>query len=162
MEKKAQITGQTIFYILMGILFVSILIFGFQKIFSLQNTLDDQERLEIKNYMRDSFEYCEDPLNAGNFKTFEIENNGFNIICLLGEDVYEKYPDYIDFLTLYNTSQNVVIMNTDWTEDENGDYQFDNTDNIIDSIKLDSVISKTQCFVKDSGKNLIEVKIRCD
>lgn len=157
---KAEMAAQTIFYILMSVVFIGILIFGFQKIFEIEKNLSDQERIEIKKYMKESFEYCEDPLNSGNFKTFKIDNNMFNVICILGEDALEKYSDYPDLLQLYDTSQNVIILDTNYII-ENEEYILKDYF-IVDSIKMDTVQSKSQCYFKDDKTKIINVQIKCD
>lgn len=159
-NKKGEISIQTIFFILMAIIFVTILIFGFQKMFEVEKNLSEQERIEIKKYMKDSFEYCEDPLNSGNFKTFEIKNNLINVICILGEDAETKYVNYPDFLQLYSTKQKVIMLDTSF-KIENGEHIFTNYF-IVDSIKLDTDMPESKCYIKNEDKNLIEVKIECN
>jgi len=162
-NNKGDITVQTIFYILMTIVFVGILIFGFQKLFDVEKTLSEQERIEIKQYIKTSFDYCEDPLNKGNFKTFEIKNNLFNTICILGEDIKDsgnQYNKYEDFVKLYEAEQNVVMFDTSYKksvdEIEFVDYM------IIDSMRIDSKLAQTKCYMRDDQRNLIEVKISCE
>jgi hypothetical protein len=99
--KKTQISVQTIFYILMAIAFVAILIFGINKLFSTGETINERERIEIKNNLKDYFNFCQDPLNKGAKRTFQYNNPKFNTICIV-TDVeklgYGAFKD--DFLLL--------------------------------------------------------------
>ena len=166
-SKKAEIGVETLFLILMGILFIGILVFGFTKFFDVEDNLSEQEKQEIKQYIKTSFEYCEDPLNKGNFKTFEIKNNEFNIICLIGEDILQttnQYNQYTDLVQLYENDENVILIDGSFKliqDDNNNKYQFTNY-YIVDSIKLNSKLQETKCYIEDDKKNLIEVKIFCE
>lgn len=57
----------------MGLFMAWILIFGYQKIFLIQDQLSETERVEIKNKIKETYEYCNDPLNSQNVKYLEIK-----------------------------------------------------------------------------------------
>lgn len=87
--KKTQISMQTFFMILMGIFFVWILIFGYNQIINVKTQISDQEKLFLKNEIKDALEYCNEPLNKGSSKVFEFKSKEFNGICLIGDNNFD-------------------------------------------------------------------------
>lgn len=85
--KRAFVSIQVIFYIMMAFIFVGILIFGIGRIADLGGNISDQEELEIKRDIQEVFEFCEDPLNDYSKKTLEFSHNAFDIVCVIGTDI---------------------------------------------------------------------------
>lgn len=158
--KKGGIEINSLFYILMIIIFVLLLVFGFKKIFIVNDILSQQEEYEIKKNLKETYEYCNDPLNKGNYRNFEIINQKFNALCILGDNFYEtKYSKYEDFIQIFEGGDNLILIQTDLRID--GENYILHNYNIMDSIKIDiGKISSTFCnFDKDnSGKLLVEIK----
>ena len=126
----------------MGLIFVSMLIFGFQKIFLVKDQISQFDKLEIKKNIEDALSYCNDPLNKGNIKTININHKAFDGICVLSDDFQNsqgKY-DYLasrfpDLVKVVDAGENVVLVKSKYT------VQNDISDLIelmvIDSFKVD-------------------------
>lgn len=84
--KKAQISVQTFFFILMSIFFVWILIFGYNQIRNVDEQISEQEQILLTKEIKGALEYCSDPLNKGSSKIIKIESKKFNGICLIGKN----------------------------------------------------------------------------
>ncbi len=155
---------ETLFYILMAIIFAWTLMFGFNKIFDTQDILSEQERVELMRDLENSFAYCDDPLNKGSLKNFEIKNSLFNGVCVLGSDFDSsdpKYGDYDDWVEIKNANEDVIVLKTSFTksgeEYELRDYV------IIDSFDLDISPSKrTICWFDKENDGIVLVPIRCE
>lgn len=161
--KKAELAIQAIFYVLMGMVFIAILIFGFNKLFLVQDELDRQDLLEIKNDLETAFEYCEDPLNKGNFKTFEFNNKQFNSVCIIDEDILDptsQYGSIEEFKIIYEAGENVVLLSSNLVLKQDGTFELLET-NIIDSFSAEISYGQTGCFNYDNNKRKLEVKVSC-
>lgn len=169
--KKANISIQTIFYIMMSMVFVWIMIFGFQKIFLIQGELSKQERSEVINDLKDAFEYCDDPLNKGNFQIFEIKSSLFNGVCVLGKDFdssEEQYGGNSDWVEIRSAGDDVILLNAEFTEkmgvDEYGNpkkfYPMSHYA-IIDSFYLNYDIKGIYCWFDKDNKGKVEIPIEC-
>ncbi len=83
MTNKKAITTIIFFFILMGVIFVWILIFGIQKLYFTYDTISETERVAVKKELKDALEYCNDPLNGGNIRTVKVDNAKFNSLCVI-------------------------------------------------------------------------------
>ncbi len=136
--RKAEITVMSFFYILMGIFFIGILVFGFSKIFMIQNVLSDQELLDIKQSIKSDFEYCSDPLNSGNIKIIDIKTNKFDGIYLVGKSILSEKDNEIfsELKNIYQGGDNVVLFTVDKIIEDN-DRTVMSGFNVIGSLKID-------------------------
>jgi len=174
--RKGELSIQTLFFILMAFIFVWIIVFGFQKLFLVQDHLTNQEQLEIKSQLKAAFEYCEDPLNRDNFKIFKIKGSKFNSVCLLPTD-----PDeFISFLTsddfigvtfdqsiqsrLYNDvvnliegGDNVILFDTEFGKQ--GNLHVAKGYDLIDSFGVDA--TEEFCAFDLNGEGVIEFRVQC-
>lgn len=127
-RKKAEIGIEALFYVFMAIIFVWILIFGFQKIFFVQEQLSEQDRIEIIKGIKESIEYCDDPLNADNVKVIEFNNIFFNSMCLIdsnfdfGElDIRYSNNDFVDDINIIKdnigSKSNIILLKTSFVDD---------------------------------------------
>lgn len=168
---KANISVQTVFYIMMAMIFVWIMIFGFQKIFMIQGELSEQERREVTNNLKDAFEYCDDPLNKGNFQVFEVNSKLFNGVCVLGEDFDSNHPQYgsnLDWIEIKDAGKNVVLLNTEFIEtqgvDADGNPEVDYSIShyaILDSFNLNFDIGDVLCWFDYGNSGKVEIEIEC-
>jgi len=143
-NKNAQITIQTFFFILMGICFVWILIFGYKQISNISGQLDDKELDDIKFNLKKALTYCNDPLNKGSSKSFGFKSKEFNGICLIGEKKYDEISgsNYygtlgIELNKLRNTSDNVYLIKSNYKKNGDSIEIINNEYQIIDSIYVD-------------------------
>lgn len=83
--RKAQITIQTFFFILMSIFFVWIIIFGFKQITNINEQISEQEKVLITKDIKKALEYCSDPLNKGTSKSIEISHKEITQICIINK-----------------------------------------------------------------------------
>lgn len=162
--KKGEMSVNTIFYILMVIIMVGILIFGYQRIFETQKTISKVDLLGIKDYLEKNFEECSDPLNRGNLKTFEIKHDAFNSICIIkkGDDLslLSSNSDLVDELDIFEDSLDeneaiCVLIDTDFGSSGTLE-EF----NIIDKFELD--YDRSECFFDFANKGLLTIQLKCD
>lgn len=162
-----------IFFILMAIIFVGILIFGFNKIFFLKEQISEQERIEIKIKLKNLFEFCDEPLNRGSFKKEKIKSDLFNGIYLLGDDLLNPNFDMSNFpqelKTIKETGDNIVLFKSKF-KTENDKIIFIDF-NIIDSFKIENDFSFVNFFldgdpnsqIKDTKNDgIIFLEIMCE
>lgn len=161
-NKQANIGVQTIFYILMAFFMVWILVFGYQKLFIIQDYLSDSERLEITAKLQELYKYCDDPLNSKNVQYYKIKNKNFNGICLLGDDfMSSQYASYYGFSEVFDSGMNAVVINTNFRASVSGVFELVDYD-IVDSFKLDvESISDTFCNFDLNNTGSINLKIQC-
>lgn len=157
-NKKAGLESQTIFYILMGIVFVGILIFGFNKIFLVKDTISKTDKVQIKLDLEKSLNYCMDPMNSGVIKYVKINpNNNFKGICLISKDdtenLYDLDKEELDILI--ENKQNVLLI----------DYKYYNKENnkitepvIVDKIEANNIFTKSKCFFVENSEVNVEIK----
>lgn len=159
--KKAEIGIEALFYVLMAIIFVWILIFGFQKIFFVQEQLSEQERIEIKFDLRDALNECDDPLNKGNVQNLEIVSKNFNSVCVLGSDLeMSEYNIYSDLVDVRDSGDNVALVRFDFIKNAEGNYYIDDY-SVMDKLRVDFEIGETFCW-NDYDDGIIKVSIECD
>ena len=162
---------ETVFYILMGIVFIGLLTFGFNKIFFAQETLSNQEKEAIRMDIENAFEKCLDPLNRGSVQYEKIKHESFNAICKLGTDINETDAyntaiangDIINYnlnveesQILYRAEYNAILIEADYFKDG----QMVNPQ-IIEQIKIDNDFPITECYYQDQSKGTIELEIKC-
>jgi len=143
-NKKAEISMETFFFILMMLLMIWIIYFGISKLFLVNDTISEQERIDIKNQLKKGFEYCDDPLNAGSFKTIEINSNMINGVCVFTNDINSGNNKLDNELNLVKKGGNNIALI--------------NGNNIIDSFKVESI--KDFCSFREENK-IFKIKINC-
>lgn len=161
--RKANMAINTIFYIMMSLFMAGILVFGFNKMFLVQDVLSEQERIEVKADIVSALEYCADPLNSGNIKNIEVKHNLFNSMCVVskGSDLrgFIDDEDLIAELSILRSSLNdneykLVLMKTSFV---NGGLQ---SFNIVDD--SDFEFSKDECFFDYENSGVINLQVSCD
>jgi len=169
MKKKATITTKSIFFILMSIIMVWIMVFGINKIFLIEKTLEDQDKLIIKKELITALKYCQDPLNKGNLKTIELKKYGFNSICLLNKttelsliEILKTNAVLIDEVEILRESINLtdsiaVLMKT--VIDSNSNLILEV--NIIDDIIFKNMDIKNFCQWDIENEDNLDLKIEC-
>ena len=161
-SKKGDITMETVFFILMGMVFAGLLIFGFNKIFFIQETMSEQEKQSIRIDIENAFEKCLDPLNRGSVHYEKIQHESFNAICLLGDDASSlleknKYGlNKNETKLLYSSDFNGILIKSDYFKDG----KLVNPQ-IIEQLKLGNSFDTTTCYFYDKTKGGIELKIKC-
>lgn len=137
---------QTVFYILMAIIFVGILIYGFTKIFEVNNEITETERIEIKNLILDGYDYCEDPLNLGGEYTQNIKNKKFNTICLISDTESKSSKYYQEFENIILGGDNAILIDSSINFEDTDLDTFFKRSKIIDSFKIDNLIEESTCM----------------
>ncbi len=145
-SKKANLSIQTFFFILMSILMIWIIYFGISKMVLVNNTISEQERIDTKNELKIGFEYCTDPLNKGSYKTIEIKSNKINGVC--------AFTDSINSSLNINLQKELKKIN----ESGNNVALFSGT-NIIDSFKIEG--DYNFCLFREENGKKFKVKINC-
>ena len=161
---KSNLSIQTLFYIMMSLLFVAIIIFGIGKLNDVTDVISEQERIEVVNNLKERFEKCEnDPLSKGTSYTFSVGNSKFNSVCLIGEDINTIESTYYGLSSLsqiYSSGDNLVFIKASLTNID-GVYYFDETGsfNVIDTTRADFIHPTTLCW--KTLKDKLEIKIVC-
>lgn len=165
---KAEISIQTIFFILMSILIIVIIIYGINKIFLVNDTLTEQDRISVQKEITKAITYCDDPLNKGNIKTFTFENSYFDGIWILGNDI-ENLKDSIEnkdeLKLIFDSGDNIVLFKTINSEypDINNDNIYDiYSINIISSFKLDQSFEKTKYWFDFNKNGIFNIEVKCN
>lgn len=159
--KKAEITIQTIFFIMMSVFMITIMIFGISKIFLVDEQLSEQDRIEIQEKIKNAISYCDDPLNRGNKKVFEFQNKLFNGVCIINNEVKNNEVnmeyEYLKEIYLDGDGNNIVLIKTLFQYGENEPIEKE----IISSFKVNKELSETKCWydVENTGK--VEMNIIC-
>ena len=115
-EKKTNISMQTFFFILMGLFMIWIIVFGIHKIFFVQNTLSEQNRILLQNQLKRDFAYCDDPINKGSYREIDIRkyHNIFNGVCFLGDHKLDSSKYGSNFVSetnkIKNAGDDVVLI----------------------------------------------------
>lgn len=163
-DKRGEMGVETFFYILMSIVFIWILFFGYQKIFMVQDQISEQDRIEVLNGLKDSFEYCEDPLNRGNVKVVEINGGKYNSLCVIDKNfnftwdglnisiVRDDMKSIRD--TLAEQERVLVLMDTVFVGNELKRF------NIVSSFKIDSGDNFCSFDVENTGS--LKARIECN
>lgn len=181
LKKNSEVSTQVIFFILMSLIFVWIIYFGITKILFVSDTLSDQELIEINNNLKQAFEYCEDPLNRGNFKVFKIDNPRFNSVCVFAGDVNEvsnyvnndlfnKTLKLVDINVgrswdseasqILSAGDNVILFKSNLYKDADK-YVFSDY-NILDSFRIETEIPLVYCAFDLEGDGELEFRLSCE
>lgn len=125
-SNKAELTVQMLFFIMMGLLMIGIITFGFTKLFFVSETLDEAEFLETKLEIKELFEQCEDPINRGTKFSREFDLGPITTILILPDNYADFTSDeftsglssqLLDELEiLSNSSENLVFLSLDYTK----------------------------------------------
>lgn len=113
MNKKA-LSTQALFFFFMAAIFVYLIIFGFQKIFLVQDHLSEEEHRELIKKLQEDLNYCNDPLNKGNKKLIEYNSPKFDFFCVVGNPIDLDESDSFEKI-LYEIStagDNVIVFKT--------------------------------------------------
>lgn len=131
------ITTQIIFFILMSLIMIWIIVFGFQRITDVQDTLSIQEEIEIKNKLEEAFKFCSDPINQGSLKIIDLTGRPYNSICFNCHGLdSNRFPQ--EFLEesriLSEAGSNFLLLKTQFSDaDELEEYQ------IIGQLKIEEL-----------------------
>ena len=148
-NKKAQISTQTVFFVLMMFLMIAILIYGINKIYFVNETLLEQERLEVKKGLEETLNFCDDPLNKGANKNYDFSNqNSFNVVCIIPAgsnldslNLDSSLKEEIEILS--STGENIFLIKSEINED-NGNLELVDSQ-IIDSLKIETEFDSSSC-----------------
>lgn len=157
--RRANISVQVIFFIMMAIIFIWILIFGFQQLFLVEETLSETELVSIENDLEAAFSYCEDPLNRGNFRTFTFDSPSFNAVCILGPTVTTGGGVLDTVLgTFLDTDDNVVLLRVEGSV-VSGSFVVSDADPVASFATVP--LQTTQCYFDDNFDGVVEVQVTC-
>lgn len=164
-NSKKALAVQTIFFIMMSLIMIWIIIFGIQKVSSLQDTISQDEQIKIQKKIEDTFAQCSDPINEGTQKTISLRGEKFNSICYnghLADGVSSRTdPIYVDFKseleTLSNSGDNFVLIQTSFSSGNLVEY------NILASFEIEDLgYSEGICWFDLENQYNQDVKIKCD
>ena len=166
-NKNAELTINTIFYILMAIVFVTIVVYGINKMFFIESQMSDIELIKVEDKLEKAISYCDDPLNSGNKKVFSFDHKAFNSICILGDEYEEPSASIHSSFSVsetsleevYNAGDNVVLLSTAFTRDGENyimeDYQ------IISSLNIDTIGYDAFCKFDYNNSGELEFAVIC-
>jgi len=161
-NKKGNIGVNTVFFIMMGMLFVVIIGFGINKLFFVQDTMSEQDRILFKNELTNELDRCIDPLNSGNVFYKSFNNKQFNILCQIGGEMDEYLSNYNlptdDINTIYNSGagENVILIKASIGKDN-----ITQNAQIIDKLTLERKFKETTCFFYSEKTRKLTVEIKC-
>lgn len=148
-NKKA-VAINTIFFILMSIMFIGILYFAYDKIILTKDIISEQDLQLLQNDVEDALLYCDDPLNRGSSRSVDLSSSKFNVICLLDEDITSQFGS--DIGLIYEAGDNVVLLESIFYDDDN---RFNNEYNVIASFNIDLRRNvRGQCWRQDNSGEL--------
>lgn len=155
MNKKAM-TQQVMIMIFMIILMAGIIIFGISKLNSVENTLSQQEHLEIQNKINSIAQYCENPLNKGSIAREEFSTENFNGICIINNKLPQELSSIPEnqnqsLNDIIASGDNMILLNVEIIENN-----IPQSIQIVDSFS--SYSTKTKCWF---GEKKIEVEMMC-
>jgi hypothetical protein len=168
MKSKKSIVMSSLFYIFMLVVFIAIISFGLKNVFFIEEKFSESQKLEYENKIKNSLNFCSQPLNSGSVKTLKINKKYFNSYLLISNESYKlKINTKFDFTNstikneffkeidiLKNSKNNLVLLKINILNDEIFEYQ------IVSSFQLYS--NKNQ-FIYDftSKGNNGKLKIKC-
>jgi hypothetical protein len=165
-KSKNSIAISSIFYIMMIILFVSIVVFGISKTLEVEDTIGRQDELKLISNLKKNFKYCSDPLNSGSIKEFRIKNNKFNLII---RSDYKDLDIVINKLDFINNK-----LKDEFVEDLENLLETDNTIVIKVNLNFEEIADykiitsfyyplKKSSIIKDFSDNpYLNLKIKCE
>ncbi len=118
MKTKKALTTQVIFFFLMSFIMIWIIVFGYQRITDVQDTLTTQQELEIKEELEKTFLFCKDPINSGSSKIIDLKGRPYNSICLNCQNLDPtSYPqEFLDEAQiLADTGSNFLLLETSFS-----------------------------------------------
>ena len=149
----------------MLIVMVWIIYFGFSKLFLVQDTLSAQEEIEIKNKIEEEFSYCSNPLNKGDFKTFELKHSSFNSFCILGKGFstpsgFSNSEFDFELEALKSTIEDKslgIFLKTNYDKSSNSILEFD----IVTATEIGKENLDLKCFFDENNDGKVEIEIKC-
>ena len=148
----------TLFFILMGLMFIGIIYFGMSKIFFLEDEISEQEMQLLKLDIEKAITYCEDPLNKGSNRKLDVTSNKFNLVCLLDEDIVRKFGSNSDVDIIYSGGDNVILLSGFYLSEDDFTYQ---NYNLISSFKIDFLKQpEGKCWFENQN-NILEMELMC-
>lgn len=118
-NERLGVTTQTLFMILMVIIMVGIVIFGYLLFLIFQDPLTEAEKLEVREEITEAMKFCRDPLNSGNVRSIDFEHDEFNSFCVLGENYEDDERE--DWTSVRRGGDNVILLKTVMQEEESGE-----------------------------------------
>lgn len=156
---KRGLTSTVLMMILMSIFMVGIIIFGLNKLLVVEETISAQESLEAQEKIRENFEYCDNPLNAQSITNFEIDIEGVNAVCILGDDL-GVLSEFDELIQIKEGGDNIVLLNAFFEETPSQTYQY-NSIQVLDSFSVNyKDLETTLCFT-DENTNTLRVSLSC-
>jgi len=144
-NNKSNIGIQTFFFILMSMMMIGIILFGLSKLFLVNDTISEQDRIDTKNALKTGFSYCEDPLNAGSYKSVNINSKMIGMVCILGDTINSGNLELDAQLQIAKDSGNNIVLI--------------NQNNIIDSFKVET--NMDGCYKREIDGKIFKIKINC-
>lgn len=181
MSKRAELSVQTVFFVMMSIFMIAIIVFGFSKIFFVSKTLSEMDALDIKKEVESAFKHCEDPLAKGDKKTVKFKSDVFNSVCIASGEVSEEdflnvmydqgisydLDDYQlligvlnDVNSVFAGGHNVILFESSFAKNSGNNYILKDF-TIVDSFRADFATDKVFCDFDLEGTGVFEMTLTC-
>ncbi len=158
--RRSSVPG-VVLLILMTLVMVMILYFGYEKLTEINSMLSQSEIKDVKLKIFELYHYCEDPLNRGDVKIVDVKSSKVGVICLIGQDVSGNYlldpfdTSTSDKLNLITSSDGSNVIIGGVPTNSTGKLGFP----ILAAFKVNIIFHETRCFLSKNG--VTRVKIRC-
>ena len=163
--KKNAMGIQILFFIMMSLILIWIIFFGFSRLNEVEKTISKEDEIALKAKLKEAFDYCSDPVNIGSFQRLSLKGEKFNSICFNGHlsSELDNYPELKNELkTLAESGHNIVLLQTDFSLSGNSEEYSLNEYNIFGAIKVDSLgYNKGFCWFDFENTYQKEIEIDC-
>lgn len=170
--KNAQFTSQALFAILMLVLFVGILIYGYNAIIGAQNDISDEELNTLRETIEQRTSVCSEQSQRGRLETIAIDPAQITHVCYLSNTSDGLNGNFVQMakergltqnhtIFLLNGPQNIDFYNIDYSTQEA--QEIINQFQIYDIIPLQEGVSlssmSNECQIRDSSQ--FEFRFQC-
>lgn len=108
-KKKAQFTSQALFGILMLILFVGILVYGYNAVIGAQNDISDEKLNILRETIEQRTSVCSEQSQRGRLETISIEPSQITHVCYLS-NTSELISGFVEMAKSRGLTQNHTIF----------------------------------------------------
>ena len=127
---KAQFTSQALFAILMLILFIWILVYGYNAVIGAGQDLSDRELADLRLSIEQRTSICSEQSQRGRLETLTISNSQITQLCYIYDFDYSSIDsNLVNLLNNSGVTQNSIIL-------LNGPRNFEYLDITADNISL--------------------------
>lgn len=155
---KQGFASQSLFAIMMLVLFIGILVYGYNSIISVQTTLNEEELKQTREVLLDKTDICKSPSQKGRFETIEVSIPEITHICYLKDtsSLDSSIVSQLDSVGIFKDST-IILLNGPKDVDFSGfsDMSRVNEFVIFDILPLENnvVLSSpnNECIIQENG-----------